>query len=106
MESRRQNVYPAFNYQQMIELHHTVSDLKFLFLPYMAMNDEVIAALKLHPEVVIIAQSNHPNRLGEYRAMTHELMNEGLEIRSYSSNTIRKRKLKICKSKRQLIWVH
>ena len=46
------NVYPAFNYQQMIELHHTVSDLKFLFLPYMAMNDEVIAALKLHPEVV------------------------------------------------------
>lgn len=79
MESRRQNVYPAFNYQQMIELHHTVSDLKFLFLPYMAMNDEVIAALKLHPEVVIIAQSNHPNRLGEYRAMTHELMNEGLE---------------------------
>ncbi|KAA4195410.1 4-hydroxy-3-methylbut-2-en-1-yl diphosphate synthase, partial [Bacteroides ovatus] len=73
------NVYPAFNYQQMIELHHTVSDLKFLFLPYMAMNDEVIAALKLHPEVVIIAQSNHPNRLGEYRAMTHELMNERLE---------------------------
>ncbi|WP_288861859.1 4-hydroxy-3-methylbut-2-en-1-yl diphosphate synthase, partial [uncultured Bacteroides sp.] len=73
------NVYPAFNYQQMIELHHTSSDLKFLFLPYMAMNEEVIAALRLHPEVVIIAQSNHPNRLGEYRAMTHELMNEGLE---------------------------
>mgnify|MGYP007102285200 CR=1 FL=1 len=57
---KTKNVYPAFNYQQMIELHHTVSDLKFLFLPYMAMNDEVIAALKLHPEVVIIAQSNHP----------------------------------------------
>ena len=74
---KTKNVYPAFNYQQIIELHHTVSDLKFLFLPYMAMNDEVIAALKLHPEVVIIAQSNHPNRLGEYRAMTHELMNEG-----------------------------
>lgn len=43
------------------------------------MNEEVIAALKLHPEVVIIAQSNHPNRLGEYRAMVHELMTEGLE---------------------------
>ena len=73
------NVYPAFNYQQMIELHHTQAELKFLFLPYMAMNEEVIAALKLHPEVVIIAQSNHPNRLGEYRAMVHELMTEGLE---------------------------
>lgn len=73
------NVYPAFNYQQMIELHHTQSELKFLFLPYMAMNEEVIATLKLHPEVVIIAQSNHPNRLGEYRAMAHELMSEGLK---------------------------
>ena len=74
-----EGVYPAFNYQQMIELHHTDCDLKFLFLPYMAMNEEVITALKLHPEVVIIAQSNHPNRLGEYRAMTHELMTEGLK---------------------------
>lgn len=74
-----EGVYPAFNYQQMIELHHTPCELKFLFLPYMAMNEEVIAALKLHPEVVIIAQSNHPSRLGEYRAMAHELMNEGLK---------------------------
>lgn len=73
-----QGVYPAFNYQQMIALHHTDCSLKFLFLPYMAMNEEVIAALRKHPEVVIIAQSNHPNRLGEYRAMLHELMNEGL----------------------------
>ena len=27
------NVYPAFNYQQMLLLHHTKADLKFLFLP-------------------------------------------------------------------------
>lgn len=73
------NVYPAFNYQQMIELHHSPAEVKFLFLPYMAMNEEVLAALKLHPEVVIIGQSNHPNRLGEYRAMVHEMMTEGLE---------------------------
>ena len=71
--------YPAFNYQQMIELHHNACDLKFLFLPYMMMNDEVLAALRLHPEVVIIAQSNHPNRLGEYRALAHELTREGLQ---------------------------
>ena len=73
------NAYPAFNYQQLVELHHNKADLKFLFMPYMAMNDEVIAALKVHPEVVIIAQSNHPNRLGESRGMFHELMNEGIE---------------------------
>ena len=73
------NVYPAFNYQQMLELHHTKADLKFLFLPYMAMNSEVISALKRHPEVVIIAQSNHPNRLGEFRGMVFEMMEEGLK---------------------------
>ena len=73
------NVYPAFNYQQMIELHHTQAELKFLFLPYMALNSEVISALRIHPEVVIIAQSNHPNRLGEFRGMIHEMMNEGLK---------------------------
>ncbi|MCQ4921401.1 4-hydroxy-3-methylbut-2-en-1-yl diphosphate synthase, partial [Phocaeicola vulgatus] len=60
----------------MIELHQTVSDLKYLYLPYMAMNDEVIAALKLHPEDVIIAQRNHHNHLRQYRAITHELMKE------------------------------
>ena len=78
-EEGRANVYPAFNYQQMLLLHHTKADLKFLFLPYMALNREVIAALKLHPEVVIIAQSNHPNRLGEFRGMLFEMMDEGLK---------------------------
>ena len=73
------NVYPAFNYQQMIELHYSKADLKFLFLPYMALNREVISALRLHPEVVIIAQSNHINRLGEYRGMLFEMMDEGLK---------------------------
>jgi (E)-4-hydroxy-3-methylbut-2-enyl-diphosphate synthase len=73
------NVFPAFNYQQMLQLHHTQADLKFLFLPYMALNREVITALRLHPEVVIIAQSNHINRLGEFRGMLHEMMDEGLK---------------------------
>jgi (E)-4-hydroxy-3-methylbut-2-enyl-diphosphate synthase len=72
------NVYPAFNYQQMIELHHNNAAIKFLFLPYMAMGEEVIAALRMHPEVVIIAQSNHDNRVGEYRGMIQEIMTEGL----------------------------
>jgi len=72
------NIYPAFNYQQMMELHYTKAELKFLFLPYMALNREVIAALKVHPEVVLIAQSNHINRLGEFRGMLFEMMEEGL----------------------------
>lgn len=55
------------------------AELKFLFMPYMAQTDEVIACLKHHPEVVIVSQSNHPNRLGEHRALVHQLMTEGLQ---------------------------
>ena len=55
------------------------ADLKFMFMPYMAQTEEVIACLKHHPEVVIISQSNHPNRLGEHRALVHQLMQEGLK---------------------------
>ena len=46
---------------------------KFLFLTYPALNDEVRACLRQHPEIVIIAQSQHPNRLGELRALVNEL---------------------------------
>ena len=45
----------------------------------MGLNDEAIACLKYHPEMVLIAQSNHPNRLGEQRALVHQLMSEGLK---------------------------
>jgi (E)-4-hydroxy-3-methylbut-2-enyl-diphosphate synthase len=45
----------------------------------MGLNDEVLACLKYHPEVVLVSQSNHPNRLGEHRALVHQLMCEGLD---------------------------
>ena len=70
--------YPAFNYQQLVELHHCNAEVKFLFTPYMGLNEEATACLRLHPEVIIIAQSNHPNRLGEFRGIAHQLMNQGL----------------------------
>ena len=44
----------------------------------MGLNDEALACLKYHPEIVLVAQSNHPNRLGEQRALVHQLMQEGL----------------------------
>ena len=73
------NTYPAFNSEQLINLHHMKADVKFLFLTYMGLNEEAISCLRLHPEVVIIAQSNHPNRLGEYRGLVHQLMCQGLK---------------------------
>ena len=75
----QKNCYPAFNNEHLFELHYCSADMKFLFLPFLGFNDEALAALRHHPEVVVIAQSNHQNRLGEFRALAHELMNEGLK---------------------------
>ncbi len=75
----KEGTYPAFNYEQLPLMGNCSADLKFLFMTYMAQTDEVLSCLKYHPEVVIISQSNHPNRLGEHRALVHQLMSEGLK---------------------------
>lgn len=79
--------------------------MKFLFTSYLGLNEEVMACLRLHPEVVIVAQSNHYNRLGEFRALAHQLMNQGLKTHWYSSSCIRKPKQRTCKSSRLPTWV-
>ena len=73
------NIWPVFNGEQLPFISGCQASLKFLFITYMGLNDETIACLKYHPEVVLIAQSNHPNRLGEQRAIAHQLMSEGLK---------------------------
>lgn len=62
-----------------IKIARCQSDLKFLFLTYMACDDEMVALLRHHPEVVVIAQSNHQNRLGELRGLAHQLTCEGVD---------------------------
>ena len=73
------NTWPAFKGDQLPFLTGCTASLKFLFITYMGLNEEALACLKYHPEVVLIAQSNHPNRLGEQRALAHQLMCEGLQ---------------------------
>lgn len=73
------NIWPAFKGDQLPFLSSCGASLKFLFITYMGLNDEAIACLKYHPEVVLVSQSNHPNRLGEQRALAHQLMKEGLK---------------------------
>ena len=72
------NTWPAFKGDQMPFVSSCNAALKFLFITYMGLNDETLACLKYHPEIVLVAQSNHPNRLGEQRALVHQLMQEGL----------------------------
>ena len=73
------NTWPAFNFQQLEELQKNSAELKFLFIPYLMFSDEVIDIIKKQPEVVIISQSNHQNRLGEHRALAHLLLSEGIQ---------------------------
>lgn len=74
-----EGTYPAFSHKQLIELHFSQAERKFLFLTYLTLDEEAIACLRRHPETVIIAQSNHANRLGEFRGLAHQLMALGLK---------------------------
>ena len=73
------DTWPAFNYAQLELMETCAAELKFLFTPYMALTREVVACLKQHPEAVVVSQSNHPNRVGEHRALAHQLTVEGLQ---------------------------
>lgn len=73
-----ENTFPAYNPNVLFTMAACPAPLKFLFLSYAGLNDEVKACLRHHPETVVIAQSNHPNRTGELRALVHELWNENI----------------------------
>lgn len=73
------NTYPAFNFNSIDGLKASKAELNFLFLPYMALTDQLALELKAIKNVVIISQSNHQNRLGEHRALVHQLISAGCE---------------------------
>lgn len=75
----RENTYPAFSFEHTEMISMVNASVKFLFLTFGANSDEYIACLKHHPEVVVVAQSNHQNRTGELRALIHELTAEGIK---------------------------
>ena len=73
-----EGTFPAFPPDMLPFVGGCRAGLKFLFLTYGALTEEVRACLRLHPEVVVVSQSGHRNRLGEHRALIHELTREGL----------------------------
>lgn len=72
------NTYPVFTKNVLMTIPMCKASIKFLFLTYLDLNEEVKALLRTVPNIVIIAQSNHSNRLGEQRALVHELWREDL----------------------------
>lgn len=53
--------------------------LKFLVLQFGTPSEEYLACLKAHPEVVVICTTHHQNRLGDQRALVHEMMSAGVD---------------------------
>lgn len=72
------NTYPIFPVTAMPFIGSIKAELKFLVLQYGTPIDEYKACLRLHPEVVVVCVSNHQNRVGEQRALAHEMMNNAL----------------------------
>lgn len=73
-------MFPIFPYNAMPYIS-AVPDTApiFLVLPYGSCAEEYKACLKANPNVVVVVPSQHQNRLGEQRALVHELMSEGIE---------------------------
>lgn len=72
------DTYPIFPYNATPFISSIKADVKFLVLQLGAPSEEYLACLKAHPEVVVISVSNQQNKLGEQRALTHELWTNGL----------------------------
>lgn len=73
-------MFPIFPYNAMPYIS-AVPDTApiFLVLPYGSCAEEYKACLKANPNVVVVVPSQNQNRLGEQRALVHELMAEGIE---------------------------
>lgn len=73
-------MFPIFPYNAMPYIS-AVPDTApiFLVLPYGSCAEEYKACLKANSNVVVVVPSQHQNRLGEQRALVHELMAEGIE---------------------------
>ena len=73
-------MFPLFPYNAMPYIS-AVPDTApiFLVLPYGSCAEEYKACLKANPNVVVVVPSQHQNRLGEQRALVHELMAEDIE---------------------------
>lgn len=73
-------MFPIFPYNAMPYIS-AVPDTApiFLVLPYGSCAEEYKACLKANPNVVVVVPSQHQNRLGEQRALVHELMAERIE---------------------------
>ncbi|MCH5328844.1 MAG: 4-hydroxy-3-methylbut-2-en-1-yl diphosphate synthase [Coprobacter sp.] len=73
------NRYPLFTTEQTGDILSCAAPVKFLELQYSCYNDGVRDLLRQDPHIVLILDSFHLNPVGEYRAMLHRLIQDGVE---------------------------
>ena len=78
-ETTGAKIYTIFPAMAMPLIASIKADVKFHTLQFGTPAEEYIACLTAHPEVLVICVSNHQNRLGDQRALVHEMMNAGLK---------------------------
>ena len=74
-----ENVYPIFPVTGMPFISAIDTEVKFLVLKFGTPSEEFLACLKAHPEVVVVCMTSHQNRLGDQRALAHQLMIAGVK---------------------------
>jgi 4-hydroxy-3-methylbut-2-en-1-yl diphosphate synthase len=74
-----ENVFPIFPTPAIPFIGTVKSKIKFLAVKYGTPSEELLACLKYHPEVVVVCVSSHQNKLGEQRALVHQMMIAGVE---------------------------
>lgn len=74
-----ENIFPIFPTPAIPFIGTVKSKIKFLVVKYGTPSEELLACLKYHPEVVVICVSSHQNKLGEQRALVHQMMIAGVE---------------------------
>ncbi len=71
-------IYPIFPASAMPFISTLQAKQKFLVLQFGTPTAEYLACLKYHPDIVVVCTSNHKNRLGDQRALVHEMMKAGV----------------------------
>lgn len=79
LQGNDEQIFPIFPANALPFTGIIQSKLKFVVLQFGTPADEYIACLKAHPEIVVVCMSNHQNRLGDQRALVHEMMTAGVQ---------------------------
>ncbi len=76
----RHNAYPCFAASEIENLLTCESPLKFVFLTYTDLTDEVLSLLSRDKKVVVILNTQHKNGVGEMRAAFHKMIIAGCDV--------------------------